>query len=181
MITLFSVPHTGTHFLKKVLEDAGLTVKAKHWTGWLPVDGLIIAPIRDPKRTLQSWKARKRVQDFTGLWELFDKAYNSQNVFVLPIDTDNKDERLKELSKLLNVTLETDWAPLNVGPSSEHEEIKEDLTDIYKLKVVNDFYGKKEVKAEIKQKRTRRTRKQIEADQKVTNYPIEDRRIEKDL
>lgn len=141
MIGVWSVPHTGTHFIKKLLEDAGLTVKARHFSGWVKTDELIICPIRDPQKTWKSWKARNRNQNFDEMWEIFNRAYKEQKMFILPIDTEDRSEKLKELSELLGVTLATDWKPVNASMGSTEENT--DLEHIYKLDVVNKYYGKK--------------------------------------
>ena len=154
MINIWSIPHTGTHFLKHLLENAGIECKARHFSGWELTDDLVIAPIRDPKKTLQSWIARGREQDFNEMWQIFDTAFQTQNMFILPIDTQCRDKELIELSKILGVELKTDWEPLNKGISNNDET--GDLSSIYNLSVVKKYYS-------TKVKRKRRTKAEMAA------------------
>lgn len=138
MINLFSVPHTGTHFLKGVLEDAGLEVRARHIEGWQLTNDLVVAPIRDPYTTYVSWVSRGRDQSFKEKWELFNKAFETQRMIIVPIDTEDRETYLKELSGELGVSLKTDWKPKNQGLRQDVGAVN--LNDIYGLPVVKKFY-----------------------------------------
>ena len=138
MINLYSVPHTGTHFLKGVLESAGEQVRARHWEGWTPTDETIVAPIRNPYDTFVSWVNRERDQDFLEKWEIFNKAYETQNLLILPIDTNDRDKRLRTLGAELGLKLQTDWTPVNQGNNQDIGYV--DLKEVYELPVVKQFY-----------------------------------------
>lgn len=133
-----------------MLEDAGITVKVRHFSGWGKIDELVIATIRDPQATKRSWLARKRDQDFDYMWHIFEQAYKTQKMFILPIDTDDRQKQLDELSKLLGVKLLTDWKAENES-NHDNQEFT-DLSHIYKLSVVDKYYGKKEVKKRKKKR-----------------------------
>jgi hypothetical protein len=140
MLNLISIPHTGTHFLKKILENAGFKLNIKHIEGWKPMDELIVSPLRDPYETYVSWVSRERDQDFTEKWHMFNDMYEAQNVEVVPIDTDNKRDHLKRLGDKLDTILTTDWKPVN----SSGKKVKVDwvdLKEIYDLPVVKQFYA----------------------------------------
>jgi hypothetical protein len=140
VIQLFSVPHTGTHFLKEVIESAGVPVKARHVEGWSMTDDLVVCPIRNPLDTYKSWIARGRDQDFTEKWNLLNTIYKEQQPLIIPIDTDERDRFLKMLGILLGKTLTTDWSPVNKGINKK-QDVDVDLSDVYSLQVVRDFYG----------------------------------------
>tara|TARA_R110000803_G_scaffold210685_1_gene283167 strand:- start:4844 stop:5407 length:564 start_codon:yes stop_codon:yes gene_type:complete len=138
MINLFSVPHTGTHFLKQLLESAGLQVRARHWEGWSKTDQQIVAPIRNPYDTFVSWVNRGRDQDFLEKWQIFNEAYETQDLLILPIDTNDRDKRLRTFSAELGIKLDTDWTPVNQGNNQEIGFM--DLSEVYNLPVVKQFY-----------------------------------------
>jgi len=139
VINLFSVPHTGTLFLKGVIERSGIDVRARHWEGWEPSDELIVAPIRNPYDTYVSWVSRGRDQDFKEKWEIFNDAFMSnQKMVIVPIDAHNRDDYLNLLSNALGVTVKTDWTPVNIAASKDIGPV--DLSDIYNLPVVKQFY-----------------------------------------
>jgi len=139
LINLFSIPYTGTHFLKDLLEQSGLEVRARHIEAWTKTDELVIAPIRDPYDVYVSWVSNKRDQDFAEKWANFNQMFEQQNVFILPIDTHHRNKHLAELGKLLKRPLITDWTPINAKP--RHEIGPVDLSEIYALPVVNKFYS----------------------------------------
>ena len=129
---IYSVPHTGTHFLMKLLG-----MKAKHYDG-MPEEDLIISPIRDPWETYVSWVSRGRDQDFDKPWRIFNEAWEAKEVLILPIDHKDRDNCLETLGKRLNMQLRTNWIPENTGNPKEVEKI--DLSHIYSLPVVRGYY-----------------------------------------
>jgi|TARA_R100000501_G_C2617966_1_gene111452 hypothetical protein len=135
-VNIYSIPHTGTHFVQRLLG-----VKAKHVEGWKKTDELIILPIRDPWTTYVTWVSRGRDQDFKEKWFLLNEIYETQDTLVLPIDTKDREMQLSKISARIGKDLETDWKPINNGPRKEVEYI--DLSDVYKLPVVDRFYGSK--------------------------------------
>ena len=136
---IYSIPHTGTHFLKDLLEKSGLTVKALHIEGWKPTKEHIINPIREPFKTWVTWESRNREQDFKIRWLLLDEIYRTQDVSIIPIDTDDRDKHLQDLSKRLNLELYTEWKPVSSQP---HKAVKKiDLKEIYYLSVVKKYYS----------------------------------------
>ena len=132
---IYSVPHTGTHFLKKL---TGL--HALHYNSDIGENEIIISPIRDPFDTWQSWQRRGSEQDFFTPWFNFSQAWEQLDVTVLPIDTPDRDKHLKALSIKLSTELYTDWMPENskAGPDVE---LTVDLSSIYALPVVREYYA----------------------------------------
>ena len=98
MINIISIPYTGTHFIKNLLESAGLKVRARHVEAWEPTPDLIIAPIRNPLDVYISWISNERDQDFFKKWKDFNKMFEEQNLFILPLDTEDRDDYLAELA-----------------------------------------------------------------------------------
>jgi hypothetical protein len=139
MINIISIPYTGTHFIKNLLESAGLKVRARHVEAWEPTPDLIIAPIRNPLDVYISWISNERDQDFFKKWKDFNKMFEEQNLFILPIDTEDRDCYLAELSSVLGVKLKTDWKPINQKVRRGVETV--DLSEVYSLPVVRKFYN----------------------------------------
>lgn len=135
---LFSVPHTGTLFLKDLLRSNGVNVRARHWEAWKPTEELIVAPIRNPYDTYVSWVSRERKQHFITKWKIFNIAYLTQDLVIIPIDTIDRDEHLTSLSKRLGKELKTEWKPINQGPRKKIDF--PDLMEVYNLPVVKQFY-----------------------------------------
>jgi hypothetical protein len=140
-LKVISVPHTGTHFIGKLFQTHGFQVEMKHVEAWGKSDDMIFCPIRDPKVTHGCWLKRGRQQDFLAKWKILDEIYRTQKSFFLPIDTDDREEHLEELEKLLNVKFRTSWKPENssCGPTAPSDE---DLSEVYELDVVKKFYGR---------------------------------------
>jgi len=144
-----SVPHTGTRFLSRLLDTHGIQLPDYHFWEFLPEDliagypGLKICPIRDPKMVYVTWASKKGkvMSMYYTAWALFNELYMSgEEVFVLPIDTPDREEHLKALSKRLEVDLKTDWTPVGSEPRLQVEI--PDLSGIYRLDVVKKFYSK---------------------------------------
>lgn len=136
-----SVQHTGTNFIHKVLMDAGWNCRATHWTNANVKDtGLMISPIRNPKDVWVTWCSRDRQEDFNHMWSLFNQVYlENPNLFIVPVDTEDREDYLNLLSQRLKCDLKTDWTPVE---SREHKNYMDrDLSNIYELPVVRKFYG----------------------------------------
>lgn len=138
-LRVLSVEHTGTHFLDKLLRTGGFRdISASHW-GDHRDDGFVISPIRRPEDVYRSWVARGRMGErFWFSWLRFNERYEAGNVFVLPVDTPDREKRLEALSERLRTTFTTDWEPVGCGPKVEVPDI--DLSGLYALPVVRDFY-----------------------------------------
>lgn len=144
LVKIFSVPHTGTHFVKELLEAHGLQVKAKHVEGYKDDEEIIILPVRDPEATCKSWSARGRRDGFIERWEKLNEISQNPNAHILPIDTDDRDEYLKALSKVLNVELNTDWYPVNQFNRIGQVDIN--IDEVYAIPLIKSLYRKEEKK-----------------------------------
>ena len=135
-----SVHHTGTDFINKVLKDAGWNeTRSCHWDADRRSEGLMISPIRNPSDSYITWESRGRTEDFFLLWKIFNKAFlKNKDLFIVPVDTSDRQDWLDKLSSRLKCKLKTDWKPVNSQPRKEVEKI--DLSEIYKLPVVEKFY-----------------------------------------
>ena len=140
-ILVFSVPHTGTHFIKYMLEKNGFMPWVRHVNAWSGED--CICPIRDPYETYCTWVTRDRKQDFYEQWETLNRICTQGKGFVLPIDTEDRGKRLIDLSLKLNREIKTDWNPENVTDRTKIRPVV-DLSDIYNLQVVRDYYRSQE-------------------------------------
>lgn len=116
--TIYSIPHTGTHFLDKLLTDHGVNLyRSVHITGDPEVEDWerLIVPLRHPLKVAQSWSNR---QDRKGpsAWKQWVPAWTQLaglRAFFFPIDAEDRNKRLKDLSEYVGVHLETDWTPEN--------------------------------------------------------------------
>jgi hypothetical protein len=98
----------------------------------------MVCPIRDPQKTWVTWQSRKRDQDFTEKWQLLNTIFETQDVSFIPIDTEDRDSHLRKLEERLNIPLRTDWTPVNSQRNIKVDPI--DLSGIYRLPVVSEFY-----------------------------------------
>ena len=137
-----SVQHTGTHFVYELLRKFGWDARCMHFTKENKESGFIISPIRDPRKCYITWISRKRKENFLEQWKLFNEAYlTNKDLYVIPIDTIDRDQRLEELSNKLKCHLKTNWKPVG---SREHVEVdidKDVLEEVYSLPVVRKFYA----------------------------------------
>jgi len=140
-VEVWSVKHTGTNFLRKVLMDAyGVKISVVHWGNQRNYQGDIVSPIRNPKDVYKSWYSRGEFgPKFFEEWVLLNIAFMEGRTRVLPIDTDDRDEHLARMSDFLGIELSTDWEPVKPGVRYEPPEI--DLSYIYGMPVVKRFYG----------------------------------------
>lgn len=131
-IVLCTVPHTGTQFFHHLL--------AEHFTP-MGLDGLeagerglvsvhvygphldrlqrirnrfvLATTERDKAKVRASWiNRRKKLERFDEAWALHERLM-TMNPFVLSVDAEDRDRRLREFSKRIGVDLKTDWAPVN--------------------------------------------------------------------
>ena len=122
-VILATIPHTGTHFFKKLLEDHGFEVKAIHVTdnglkqvnskvsaGWV-----LVTTYRNIDRVLKSWHMRGR--EGQSLNQYLENWYTLHQWEPIVVSFDNNREaRLEFLSAVLDVELKTDWESVNVTP-----------------------------------------------------------------
>jgi len=140
MIRVYSVPHTGTTFLRGLLVDAGLDVEVAHFgKKAIKLDAPIVCPIRDPEKQYITWKTRETNVDCFESWRIFNHLYENHSLHIIPVDGEGRDVYLSILSDYLGKELKTDWTPLNSRPRKAIEV--PDLSEIYNLPVVRRFYG----------------------------------------
>jgi hypothetical protein len=149
-----SVPHTGTMFIWSLLKNSGIDSYWKHFVsfrGWkLPTtDEIMVCPIRHPIQVWHTWENRHTAKpgtyDFAACWYRFNDAFKwhlPSELFVIPVDTPDRDVHLKRLSDRLGCTLHTDWKPVSSQPHSRDDGIfPSELLNILQLDVVQTFYG----------------------------------------
>lgn len=131
-----TVRSTGTRFIQNIFRKAGLKVYLLGNTemGTQLADGVhvihcmpihmkitenrarrhpIFLNMRHPMRVAESWQKRGWPLGplfFAQWWNLFH-LQDQYNGHWLPIDTEDKDERLANASEIMGVELKTDWKP----------------------------------------------------------------------
>lgn len=138
---IYSVQHTGSRFIKSILLNHGWDfVDVKHYQTPYFTDGLCISPIRNPWDAYISWVSRGRCEDFYQAWHNFNETFlKNPDLWIVPVDTLNRDKYLRALSYRLDCDLSTDWMPVGCGPRKQVKNI--DLTEIYQLPIVRKFYA----------------------------------------
>lgn len=134
-----SVQHTGTNFLNQLLRNHGWISRASHY---LPVNrsGFLISPIRRPEDVWVTWCSSERKEDFFEVWSLFNQTYlDNDELIIVPVDTDDREDHLSKLSERLKCNIKTNWEPVESRPHRNF--IERDLSDIYNLEVVRKYYG----------------------------------------
>ncbi len=127
MISIVSVPHTGTKFTEKLLMDMGYEVRCTHVhnthplqnpTTWIEDGGLVVIPWRDPELARISAENRghvsRPVSEFNELLE-WAKLPHVHLFTVEPGESEAKDSELAALQSFLcsSEPLVTDWSPVN--------------------------------------------------------------------
>jgi len=135
---LISVPHTGTHFTLRMLEDAGYTplglfeetrerriVRYGHVLKQGQADKELelsktrplVVPLRHPYRVWESWRLRsKHVRDFVWCFRVIAEL----DAHFVPIDSGVRDAAVERLSETLGVKLEPDWSVVVNGRKGTH-------------------------------------------------------------
>ncbi len=125
MISIVSIPHTGTKFTEKVLMALGQDVRHAHLhsehplqdaRAWISSGDTVVIPWRDMGLAQQSAVARgekpRPLSEFVELLGLTDLP----NVHLFVVDTDNQDREMEKLCAFLDVAkpAHTDWTPVNM-------------------------------------------------------------------
>ncbi len=137
-ILLLTVPHTGTMWALGVLRAAGARVLVQvhalpSEVGKIPrlikEDYAVVSTMRHPLRTAESWLMRGTPwrhggHDPAGDPSVVDSfhtlmALTDRKTLFLPVDTDDREARLRHAGKVLGLALETDWTPVNASLSAE--------------------------------------------------------------
>ena len=147
-IRLVSVPHTGTRFAQELLEQAYPNLICEHWLryrGVVPAAfdcDLVIVPMRNPLDVYRGfWKRSKMGPEYFDSWTTLQEAYDYSPVLMrfLPVDLHDRDDYLQALATDLGIRLRTDWEPVGTRESVFEPPI--DLSKVYRLPVVQQFYG----------------------------------------
>ena len=127
MISIVSVPHTGTQFTEQILIGMGYDVRCTHVhsehpsqnaSDWINEGGPVVIPWRDPELARISAQNRRHVprplSEFDQLieWSILD------NVHLFEVDPGDEEDKAFELQKLQtflesDIEPETDWQPIN--------------------------------------------------------------------
>lgn len=127
--TVYSIPHTGTHFLDKLLTDHHVNLwRSIHITGEPEVEEWerLVIPLRHPRQVAKSW-AKRFHKNGNQTWKSWSKAWLQLSLLrghFFIIDGD-RDYELKALSDYVGVELTTDWAPQNHMEGDESDVISE--------------------------------------------------------
>jgi hypothetical protein len=147
-INIFSVPHTGTCFMRQFFDKNHIEHESEHY-GLLVgkrkalVGGpgiLTVSPIREPYMQWISFHSRQTdFVDYRTSWLLFNERFlMDQDLFILPVDTPDRHKYLNKLEERIGKKLTTDWKPVGGGARKELE--LPDLTWLYELPVVKKYY-----------------------------------------
>ena len=125
MISLVSIPHTGTKFLEAILTDMGLETRHAHLHSthpaqnareWVSGGGQVVIPWRDPELVKISAENRQETprpdSEFDEVLE-FAELPNVHLFDVAPGTPEGKEEELLKLKMFLGGDPQTDWQPVN--------------------------------------------------------------------
>ena len=149
-VMVLSVPHTGTRFAKRVLQQR-CKVRPIHVTDSeevieqrLSECAFVVMPIRNPEDCWRGWYKRGRgdAEKFVAAWRAYQVWADRTDPMILPIDTPSRKDYLGQIEQALGTTLPTDWQPVGGQP---HVFVDEPCPDVWSLPVVSRFYGLKEV------------------------------------
>jgi hypothetical protein len=113
-VCIFSVPHTGTNFLKRVLDDNKIPHRSFHSVTAQRhrVEGKkVLIPLRDPKLVANSWARDSFVMDWDEVWSNVDDIPGAHYVIV---DGDPHIESGR-LNEYLGQDLTVLWEKVNQG------------------------------------------------------------------
>ena len=110
MIAIASVQHTGTRFLRILLKPQTPTGAHFGQKFLYRLNGhKTITPLRELDKIIHSWS--RRDMDLKHLHFSIGQMIDFKPDFYFPIDHEDRDEYLIELSEIIGRDLETDWSP----------------------------------------------------------------------
>ena len=128
---LLSVQRTGTRFVQRILQQAGIKPAQLHaaqahmdrieiWLEKCRDEGLpIIIPLRHPISVAKSWRVRgEPLEAMFDQWALLAEIVDVSRPLFLPVDHPERDEFLREMSGQLNMDLQTRWKKYGSKPGS---------------------------------------------------------------
>ena len=129
MISIVSIPHTGTQFTEQLLTEMGYEVRCTHVhsthpaqdpQAWIDAGGLVVAPWRDPELVRISAENRGQVPRPESEFAMLQAWADLPNVHLFNVEpngTEAKDTELSGLQNFLNSDTApvTDWEPVNTS------------------------------------------------------------------
>ncbi len=150
-IILCTIPGTGTHFFKDLLEGHGFDVKAIHCTenGLKIVEdeivngSTLVTTYREVSDVYENWGNNNRDLEAGKYFEGWYRLFQYEPVVV---SIDNvKEERLEFLSAVLGVELKTDWEAVRTEPKKVYDIFtdtnKEDMFAAYGFALDAGYQG----------------------------------------
>ena len=131
-----SVRHTGTRFLKVLLKQHEPTENVHFGQNFLyRLQGhYVITPLRRLDRVIQSWVNRSMELDM--LHRDIGIMLEHPVDFFFPIDSENREDYLRELSEILGTELKTDWMP-----TGHHGKGQPNNEPEWTERILNDYSG----------------------------------------
>lgn len=150
-VVVLSVPHTGTRFAKRLLEQR-CRVRPVHVTDADDVirshvdnADLVVCPTRNPDACWRGWLKRRHGddQEFAAAWQSLQAWSDDLSPHWLPVDVPGREAYRQQLECAVGSTLPTDWRPVGAQPDIPgHHPCPR---SVYELPVVQQFYRLAEV------------------------------------
>lgn len=153
-LVLISIPHTGTSFTAGLFQDcgfrvaglferpggktlyhghmvkAGQTERALELASRMP----LVVPLRHPYLVEEAWKRRgKSIGELIDCYRTLAERFMLLEPYIMPVDSDRREEALRVMNDGLDLRLETDWRVVN-GKHQTHALRREHLSPSYPIK-----------------------------------------------
>lgn len=132
MISIVSIPHTGTKFTEQLLLDMGYEVRCTHVhathplqnpESWIEEGGKVVIPWRDPELVRISAINRNQIPRPASEFDQLLEWANLDHVHIFEVEPGEIEAKDSELNKLQNFLDATDVPVTNWRPVNESEDV----------------------------------------------------------